>query len=128
MLQLQRPPPPPPQLGSSLQDGSSGLAPFPDGLATLILNIPSSVAISARSILKQLAGCPGKTTYLSVCIPLSLRAHKDENGPHRFIYLNVWSEVGRSVWEGSGGVALLEEVSKALASSFSLCLLLVDQM
>ena len=34
----------------------------------------------------------------------------DVNGPHRHIYLNAWSLTGRAVWEGLGGVALLEEV------------------
>lgn len=33
-----------------------------------------------------------------------------EKGTHRLIYLNTWSPVGRSVWEGLGHIALLEEV------------------
>jgi hypothetical protein len=33
-----------------------------------------------------------------------------ETGLHRLIYLNACSAVGRTVWEGLGGVALLEEV------------------
>ena len=32
-----------------------------------------------------------------------------ENGPCRLICLNTWSPVGVTVWEGLGGVALLEE-------------------
>ena len=34
----------------------------------------------------------------------------NENGPCRFIYLNAWFPVDGTVWEGLGGVALLEEV------------------
>lgn len=34
----------------------------------------------------------------------------DETGPYKFIYLNTWSSAGRSVWEGLGSVAVLEEV------------------
>ena len=34
----------------------------------------------------------------------------NENGLHRLIYLNAWSAVGRTVWEGLEGVVLLEEV------------------
>lgn len=34
-----------------------------------------------------------------------------ENGPLRFIHLSIWSLVDEgTVWEGLGGVALLEEV------------------
>jgi hypothetical protein len=32
------------------------------------------------------------------------------NGPYRLIYLNTWSLIGETVWEGKGGVALLGEV------------------
>lgn len=32
----------------------------------------------------------------------------------RLTYLNVWSPVGGTVWEGFGGVALLEEVCHCL--------------
>jgi hypothetical protein len=32
------------------------------------------------------------------------------NGSHRLIYLNTCPPVGGTVWEGLGGVALLEEV------------------
>lgn len=42
----------------------------------------------------------------------------------RFIYFNTWSQVGRTGWEGLGGLAFLEEmggggfeVSKAQVSS-----------
>jgi hypothetical protein len=34
----------------------------------------------------------------------------DENGPHRPMYLNAWLPVSGTVWEGLGGMALLEEV------------------
>ena len=34
----------------------------------------------------------------------------DENGPHKFLFVNAWSPVGGTVWEGLGGVALLKEV------------------
>ena len=34
----------------------------------------------------------------------------DEKSSHRLIYLNTWSPVGGTVWEGLGNVALLEEV------------------
>lgn len=33
-----------------------------------------------------------------------------EKGPHGFLYLNGLSDVGPAISEGSGGVALLEEV------------------
>ena len=33
-----------------------------------------------------------------------------ENGPHRLMYLNTWSSIGGTVWEGLVGVALLEEM------------------
>ena len=33
----------------------------------------------------------------------------DINGLNRLLYLNTWSPVTGSVWEGLGGVALLEE-------------------
>ena len=52
----------------------------------------------------------------------------NENGPHRLIYLNAWLRVGRTVWEGIGGVALLEEVChwRAGFDASFLCLTLVD--
>ena len=34
----------------------------------------------------------------------------NENSPHRLIYLNTWSPVGRTVLEGLESMALLEEV------------------
>jgi hypothetical protein len=34
----------------------------------------------------------------------------NEDGSHRLIYLNTWSSVGGVVWEGLGGMALLEEM------------------
>jgi hypothetical protein len=34
----------------------------------------------------------------------------NEKCPLRRKYLHVWSSVGGTVWEGLGGVALLEEV------------------
>lgn len=34
----------------------------------------------------------------------------NENGPYRLIYLNVWFLVSGTVWEGLGGVTLLEVV------------------
>lgn len=34
----------------------------------------------------------------------------NENGPHRLMYLKTWLPVGETVWEGLGGLALLEEV------------------
>lgn len=32
--------------------------------------------------------------------------------PHKLRYLNTWSSVSGTVWEGLGGVDLLEEVSQ----------------
>ena len=34
----------------------------------------------------------------------------NENVLHRLICLNIWSLVGGTIWEGLGGVALLQEV------------------
>ena len=34
----------------------------------------------------------------------------NEGGFHRFIYWKAWSPVGGTVWEGLGGMDLLEEV------------------
>jgi hypothetical protein len=34
----------------------------------------------------------------------------NENGPYMLSYLNSWSSVGWTIWEGLGGMALLEEV------------------
>ena len=34
----------------------------------------------------------------------------NENCPQRLMYLNTWSPVGGNIWEGLGGVVLLEEV------------------
>lgn len=34
----------------------------------------------------------------------------NENGPHRFMYLNMWSPVVGNIWEEIGCVALLEKV------------------
>ena len=61
------------------------------------------------------------------------------NGPHRLVCLNVWSSVDGTVWEGLGGVALLEEAclqrwvlrlekSTLFQLAFSLCLLVVVSM
>jgi hypothetical protein len=58
--------------------------------------------------------------------------------PHKLIYLDIWSLVGRTVWEGWGSVALLEEVSLGVSfevsedcynSLWSLCasLMVVDK-
>ena len=63
----------------------------------------------------------------------------NENGPHGLIYLNAWPSVGRMIWKGSGGVALLGCVLVGLALTVQKCLLfpvrflslyfvLVDQM
>lgn len=35
----------------------------------------------------------------------------NEDGPHSSISLNFWFPVSETVWEGPGGVALLEEVN-----------------
>lgn len=63
----------------------------------------------------------------------------NENGPKRLICLNAWSTVGRTVWEGFGDVAVLEEIlhwgqgwrfQKPMLTSISpllLYLTLVDQ-
>ena len=40
---------------------------------------------------------------------LGSRGSLNENGPHWFVYLNAWSLVGETFWEGLGGMALLEE-------------------
>lgn len=40
-------------------------------------------------------------------VPLSLR------------YINTWCPVGSTVWEGSGGMTLLEEVCRSLEMSFT---------
>ena len=42
--------------------------------------------------------------------PISGFGSLNENGPHSFIYLSVWSPVGGTVWEGLEGVALLVAV------------------
>ena len=55
----------------------------------------------------------------------------NENGSHRLLCLDAWSPVKGTVWEGLGGVALLEEVcyrgvgleiSKAQSKAISLSL------
>lgn len=33
-----------------------------------------------------------------------------ENGPYKLIYLNAWSPVGETIWEGLGSVTLLDDV------------------
>jgi hypothetical protein len=38
----------------------------------------------------------------------------NKNGPHKLMYLNGWSPVGGTIWEGLGGVASLEELGWAL--------------
>lgn len=44
------------------------------------------------------------------CTLLNNCASWNENGPRRLKYLNAWSLVAGTVWEGLGGVAMLEEV------------------
>ena len=44
------------------------------------------------------------------CTLLNNCASWNENGPQRLKYLNAWSLVAGTVWEGLGGVAMLEEV------------------
>ena len=61
----------------------------------------------------------------------------NENDPCSSVCLNIWSLVSRTVWEGLGGMALLETVCPcgwALKfqethniSSFSLSLMVMDQ-
>lgn len=66
-----------------------------------------------------------------------------KNDPHRLIDLNVLSQLVKTIWEGLGGMGLLEEICPSLPSSFpsssflsllplpnSLCLLFmrVDQL
>lgn len=41
-----------------------------------------------------------------------------KNGLHRLIDLNVLSQLVKTIWEGLGGVGLLEEISPSLPSSF----------
>jgi hypothetical protein len=42
--------------------------------------------------------------------PLSHFGGLNENAPQRLIYLNTWSLVGVTIWEGLGDMALLIEV------------------
>lgn len=35
-------------------------------------------------------------------------ADLNENSPHRLIYLTTWSPVGVNVWDGLGGMVILE--------------------
>lgn len=39
--------------------------------------------------------------------------NKNENSPHSLIYLNVWTTVSGTVWEGLADMALLEECGLA---------------
>lgn len=57
----------------------------------------------------------GPTTFCIMIWPWVYRGQGLEyvglnmNGPHRLIWLNIWSLIGRPVWEEFGGTALLEE-------------------
>lgn len=39
---------------------------------------------------------------LRVLVALAGCGGWDKNGPYRLIYLNIWSSVGGTVWEGYG--------------------------
>lgn len=43
----------------------------------------------------------------------------NENGSHKFIYLNAWYPAGRTVCEGLGLVALLEEAPLGMGTEVS---------
>jgi hypothetical protein len=77
------------------------------GLHLLCL-VVSRVSSLAAAVLAWLS----MTSLLSLqqpgafCIPL----RADRNGSHGLIYLNSWFPAAGTVWEGLGGVALLEKV------------------
>jgi hypothetical protein len=51
--------------------------------------------------------------FISCLVSLFLIHHwgsLNNNNPHRLIYLNTWSPVAQTVWEGLGDIALLKEV------------------
>jgi hypothetical protein len=69
----------------------------------------------------------------NLCLLIHGHGGLSENGLHRLFCLNTCSSIGWTVWEGSGGHTLLEEmchwgwVSKTVCySSWALCFLLVD--
>lgn len=85
----------------------------------------TAVKIGRVKLGELLEYCPSKRpklqTVLAVCpIIIVLEGplhHADgqydglnENSFHKVIYLNTWSTVGGSVWEGLGGVTMLEKV------------------
>lgn len=69
-------------------------------------------------------------------IEMQTKTYLNENDPHRLICVITWSLVSGSVWQGLGGVTLLEVVS--LGKNFEvsedsrflvlfLCLMIMDQ-
>jgi hypothetical protein len=56
------------------------------------------------------ANQPSFTLHLKEQFPDSLTLARSPQGPHRLICLSSWSLAGRTIWEGLGGVALLEEI------------------
>lgn len=64
------------------------------------LGAPYLALVSAMGGVRQLLA--HSLVVNSVCGGLN------ENGPLRLTYLNVWSPVGGTVWEGSGRVVFLE--------------------
>jgi hypothetical protein len=80
-----------------------------------------TLLLSCLSPGTQSRSCPGSgTTYNgSVFPPQWMKPRSSQqtchsglkkNAPYRLMYLNTWSPVSATVWEGLGGVALLEEV------------------
>lgn len=60
-----------------------------------------------RSALKPYCQLPGVVAWI-------------ENGPHRFLYLNVWATSGRTVWERLGSAVFLEKCLLGEMSRFSM--------
>ena len=55
--------------------------------------------------------CRSCTLSSSVCHPhFCICGGLNDSGPHRLKYLDVWSLLGGTIWEGLWSVALLEEV------------------
>lgn len=44
-------------------------------------------------------------------MPIEGRGGLNKNGPHRLVYLNIWSPVGEAVWERLGGVQRFQKTT-----------------
>jgi hypothetical protein len=81
---------------------------------------------------KTLTGlCLGNSTDLNFFYRLPCCSGLNENDLHRLIYLNAWSPVGGTVWEGLGGCLSLRvdfEVSQVHGiPTVSFCLIVMSQ-